>query len=449
MATTLARIQLLQKTAAQWAASDPILMIGEIGLADVTTSTPVIKSGDGVRHWSQLPNLMAPVTVANDYVAGTTTTLPPGSSATVTINNLANPPTISIGVPRGDVGPANSLTIGTVTTGPPGGAASATISGTPPNQTLSLVIPRGDVGPANSLTIGTVTTGAPGSPAAATITGTAPNQTLNLTLPQGQTGPQGIQGIQGPPNTLTIGTVTTGTPASATITGTSPNQTLSLVIPPGAPNNMSVGTITTVPYPGPASATITGTPPNQVLNLTLPQGPPGDAGTVLSSNSEVTGEWMFTNVPQFFGFTVTEVNQLKANTSAGYLTTQDSIAVENAMRLLALNTHARMKLTRANSAYDVSTNLIAGDIIGDVEYAGSTPANGQISRGALIRGSAKTDWTATSSEGQLLFYVTPSGSLTPSQQFVLDATQARFLTYPTVAHANPRTYWEETDQATD
>ena len=38
-------------------------------------------------------------------------------------------------------------------------------------------------------------------------------------------------GVAGPPNTLTIGTVTTGESASASITGISPNQILNLVYP--------------------------------------------------------------------------------------------------------------------------------------------------------------------------------------------------------------------------
>lgn len=38
-------------------------------------------------------------------------------------------------------------------------------------------------------------------------------------------------GVAGPPNTLTIGTVTTGDSASASITGISPNQILNLVYP--------------------------------------------------------------------------------------------------------------------------------------------------------------------------------------------------------------------------
>jgi len=38
-------------------------------------------------------------------------------------------------------------------------------------------------------------------------------------------------GVAGPPNTLSVGTVTTGQP-SASITGTAPNQVLNLVLPP-------------------------------------------------------------------------------------------------------------------------------------------------------------------------------------------------------------------------
>lgn len=46
----------------------------------------------------------------------------------------------------------------------------------------------GPAGPPNELTIGTVTTGAPGSSAAASVTGAAPSQVLNLTIPTGATG---------------------------------------------------------------------------------------------------------------------------------------------------------------------------------------------------------------------------------------------------------------------
>ena len=56
---------------------------------------------------------------------------------------------------------------------------------------------QGLVGPANTLSIGTVTASPPGADAEATITGTAPNQTLSLVTPRGDQGIQGIQGTQG------------------------------------------------------------------------------------------------------------------------------------------------------------------------------------------------------------------------------------------------------------
>lgn len=88
-------------------------------------------------------------------------------------------------------------------------------------------------GPPNVLTVGTVTTGAAGSAASVDITGTSPEQVISFVIPQGV---KGDKGDKGDPNTLAIGTVDTGaagTPADATITGIAPNQTLSLVIPQG------------------------------------------------------------------------------------------------------------------------------------------------------------------------------------------------------------------------
>jgi len=53
-------------------------------------------------------------------------------------------------------------------------------------------------------------------------------------LSGGTIDPSLLEGLEGPPNVLTIGTVTAGTPASATITGTSPSQVLNLVLQTGA-----------------------------------------------------------------------------------------------------------------------------------------------------------------------------------------------------------------------
>ena len=50
----------------------------------------------------------------------------------------------------------------------------------------------GDAGPPNTLSIGTVTTGAAGSSASAILTGIAPSQVLSLVIPRGDTGSGGI-----------------------------------------------------------------------------------------------------------------------------------------------------------------------------------------------------------------------------------------------------------------
>lgn len=53
-------------------------------------------------------------------------------------------------------------------------------------------------------------------------------------------------GVAGPPNSLTIGTVTVSTNASASITGTAPNQVLNLVYPAATRHIHTQGTAATV-----------------------------------------------------------------------------------------------------------------------------------------------------------------------------------------------------------
>jgi hypothetical protein len=91
----------------------------------------------------------------------------------------------------------------------------------------------------------------------------------------------GPDGPPGPPNVLSIGTVTEGLTPDVTILGNSPNQVLNFVLktgPKGDPGNpgqnssLSIGTVDTLLSSDPATATITGTPPNQILNLGIPRG---------------------------------------------------------------------------------------------------------------------------------------------------------------------------------
>lgn len=130
--------------------------------------------------------------------------------------------------------------------------------------------PQGLSGPANSLSIGTVSEGA----AAASITGTAPTQTLNLTLPKGNPGTAA---------TVTVGSVTSGASPAVTNSGTSSAAVLDFVLvkgdkgDTGDTNSLSIGTVTDGAT---AAASITGTAPTQTLNLVLPKGDAGDAATI-------------------------------------------------------------------------------------------------------------------------------------------------------------------------
>lgn len=176
---------------------------------------------------------------SNVLSIGTVTTGASGSSAVVTITGTSPSQVLNLTIPRGDKGDAAVISVGTVATGASGSTASITNSGNSGSAVFNFVIPRGDIGPAgppNILSVGTVTTGASGSSAALSITGTSPSQVLNLTIPQGDIGPRGDVGPAGPPNVLSVGTVTTGASGSSavlTITGTSPSQVLNLTIPRG------------------------------------------------------------------------------------------------------------------------------------------------------------------------------------------------------------------------
>lgn len=181
----------------------------------------------------------------------------------------------------GPPGPPNVLDIGTVTTGPPGSAALADITGTSPNQILSLTIPRGDVGatggpgpvgPPNALSIGTVTTVPDGTPSSATITGTAPTQVLNLTLTAGPQGIQGIQGIQGPAGpavNLANPTGTIGLVAVNGVAGTAPRSDSSPALSQAiAPSWTGLHTFTSTAGGAGSAINITSSQPTILFNET-------------------------------------------------------------------------------------------------------------------------------------------------------------------------------------
>ena len=121
-----------------------------------------------------------------NVAAGTTTTLPAGYSAQVTVNNVGNTSVLNFGIPKGDTG-AKGDKGDKGNTGPQGPQG-----------------PQGNTGPAGlnaTVTAGTTTTGAPGTPANVVNSGTGNQAVLDFTIPQGpkgDVGPQGPTGPQGP-----------------------------------------------------------------------------------------------------------------------------------------------------------------------------------------------------------------------------------------------------------
>ena len=119
--------------------------------------------------------LLGPVTAS--VTIGTTTTLPAGSSATVTNSGDSNNAIFNFGIPKGDTG-ATGATGPTGPTGPAG--------------------PAGAAGAAATITLGSVNTGAAGSSVIITNSGTSSDAIFNFTIPQGNTGATGATGPAGP-----------------------------------------------------------------------------------------------------------------------------------------------------------------------------------------------------------------------------------------------------------
>jgi len=155
---------------------------------------------------------------------GTTTTLSPGSSATVANSGTSNAAVFNFGIPQGAVGatgpagatgatgsPGAAATVaaGTTTTGSPGTSAIVANSGTSSAAVFDFTIPRGEVGAtgpagatgatgsAATVAAGSTTTLSPGTPAAVTNVGTSSAAVFNFAIPQGSTGATGAQGVPG------------------------------------------------------------------------------------------------------------------------------------------------------------------------------------------------------------------------------------------------------------
>jgi hypothetical protein len=183
-------IQLRRDTAANWAASDPVLNQGEPGYE---YDTGLLKIGDGLSHWTSLVyygNLYAQSTTAVTVGTGNKTWLcatglgfAPGQ---VVMVSYANDATIYM---------SGAITSYSAVTGYMAVNVTSSVGSGTLLTPWSIWIaqgPAGPAGPPNTLSIGAVTTLPEGSSATATISGASPTQTLNFGIPVGATGAQGI-----------------------------------------------------------------------------------------------------------------------------------------------------------------------------------------------------------------------------------------------------------------
>lgn len=257
---------------------------GAAGADGYSPTATVTKSGDTatITITDQNGTTTASVTDGSDgaaatIAAGTTTTLSPGSSATVTNSGTSSAAVFDFGIPQGQPGTAATVAAGTTTTLPAGSSASVTNSGTSSAAVFDFSIPQGVDGADGA-------DGADGFSPIATVTKSGDTATISITDENGTTTAtvsDGAQGSPGPANTLSIGTVQSGATADATITGTSPSQTLNLTLPQGSPGSaatIAVGTTSTLPSGSSATVTNSGTSSAAVFDFGIPEGPQGPAG---------------------------------------------------------------------------------------------------------------------------------------------------------------------------
>lgn len=159
----------------------------------VTVSQPnshvVVKNAGGLRGLTGETGPQGPQGVPGEaatVTAGTTTTLPAGSDATVQNVGSTSAAIFNFGIPKGDKGDtgesgaAATISVGTTTTLEPGEDATVTNSGTSSAAVFDFGIPKGDKGDTGA-------TGADGYSPSATVTKTGDTATITITDKDGTT----------------------------------------------------------------------------------------------------------------------------------------------------------------------------------------------------------------------------------------------------------------------
>lgn len=121
-----------------------------------------------------------PAGLSASVTVGSTTTLAPGASATVTNTGDTRNAVLNFGIPTGAQGPQGVQ-------GPKGDTGPEGAKGA-----------KGDTGAAATVTVANTNTGAPGTNASVENVGDEHNAVLNFTIPRGDKGETGAQGPEGP-----------------------------------------------------------------------------------------------------------------------------------------------------------------------------------------------------------------------------------------------------------
>jgi hypothetical protein len=156
----------------------------------------------------------------------------------VSIEGASSTITVEIGTP----GPAASVTVGTTTTLSPGASASVTNVGTTAAATLNFGIPAGQTGATGSqgpagnaatVAVGTVTTLSPGASATVTNVGTSAAAVFNYGIPQGAVGSTGSTGATGATGAAGPGVAVGGTTGQflSKASGTNYDTTWATIVP--------------------------------------------------------------------------------------------------------------------------------------------------------------------------------------------------------------------------
>ena len=159
----------------------------------VTVSQPnshvVVKNAGGLRGLTGETGPQGPQGVPGEaatVTAGTTTTLPAGSNATVQNVGSTSAAIFNFGIPKGDKGDtgesgaAATISVGSTSTLPAGSSATVTNSGTSSAAVFDFGIPKGDKGDTGA-------TGADGYSPSATVTKTGDTATITITDKDGTT----------------------------------------------------------------------------------------------------------------------------------------------------------------------------------------------------------------------------------------------------------------------